>query len=848
MKRILTVITGAALLAVDGWAGAEGFTVTKDGKPACSIIIAKDARKAARFAAAELQAHVRQITGAELPVATDGAAPEGAKILVGESALTRAMGLDNGKFGDQEYLVRVTPQAVALIGRDKDDQTPLNYDLGGNHTWPSAWDQQGTMYAVYDFLEKCCGVKWLTPFEGGTILPTTTSLAATSMDLRRKPFFEYRDTVGGAPAEQCESWQLYPGSADENAASYQAFDKLAFERLHQRFTDAGGYRATGLRGTYQLFNIRHKTGGRKAHCNHSLNHFYDLYWKPNKNVEEYFIKKRPELFAKGYEGIDYPPQMCYSSRELVELVAQEACDYFDKGGYQFKKVLWQAPIGAKWGTDFFAVEPMDNSSFCKCPECQKWLAKTANAQDGQPAVFSNGRYSEYFFNFVNEVAKLVRKKHPDKWVVTLAYASHAVPPSFKLEPNVAVQFCFAANRMPYDLANYGNELKLLDAWVAHTRENRNPLYLWLYYTFPAAMAGDGKFHCFPGFFAHTIGKQFDMFKDKGYRGFFHCGYGQEVEAYVTYKLMDDPALRVDDLLDEYFTGLYGKAGKPLREFYELVEKTYCDPANYPPRSVHQNVGLAWVSLGTTERVARLGELMAKAKTLADTDIARRNVQLFELSTWNYILEGKRGFELRRASPIPKLDVPAIPAASGDPAKADWSKAVELDDRWYEGGTNRLSLRKFSGHAAHDGQFLYLELTDDTDSSKLTVSANVAPFDDWELFIAAQRALPYRQILVGPKGAILALMNGEINWRMYVPWLEHGVNVVNETINGRWVTKMAIPLASLTKDGVKPGGKFHMNIVRVMSPAAAAADKCTIDSWVSGCTVHDVDRLAEVRLQ
>ena len=42
-------------------------------------------------------------------------------------------------------------------GRDKDDRGIVQYDLARNQqaleTWPGIWDEQGTMYAVYDFLD-----------------------------------------------------------------------------------------------------------------------------------------------------------------------------------------------------------------------------------------------------------------------------------------------------------------------------------------------------------------------------------------------------------------------------------------------------------------------------------------------------------------------------------------------------------------------------------------------------------------------------------------------------------------------------------------------------------------------
>ena len=47
-----------------------------------------------------------------------------------------------------------------------------------------------------------------------------------------------------------------------------------------------------------------------------------------------------------------------------------------------------------------------------------------------------------------------------------------------------------------------NDRKVL-ARVAPRRTRERPLYLWLYYCFPALNAKYGNFHYFPGFFAHT---------------------------------------------------------------------------------------------------------------------------------------------------------------------------------------------------------------------------------------------------------------------------------------------------------------------------------------------------------
>ena len=62
------------------------------------------------------------MTGATVPIASDGRAVAGTTILVGESPATVALGLANKDFAPQESLVGVRPGALVLMGRDRDDR------------------------------------------------------------------------------------------------------------------------------------------------------------------------------------------------------------------------------------------------------------------------------------------------------------------------------------------------------------------------------------------------------------------------------------------------------------------------------------------------------------------------------------------------------------------------------------------------------------------------------------------------------------------------------------------------------------------------------------------------------
>ena len=65
-------------------------TLVNNGMPTSTIVVAKDPTTAAVYAAAELQADIKQITGATVPIATDDQTITGTRILVGDGLATQA--------------------------------------------------------------------------------------------------------------------------------------------------------------------------------------------------------------------------------------------------------------------------------------------------------------------------------------------------------------------------------------------------------------------------------------------------------------------------------------------------------------------------------------------------------------------------------------------------------------------------------------------------------------------------------------------------------------------------------------------------------------------------------------
>jgi len=625
---VLVILIELVLTAsTPAYSQSNSVDLVREGLPKASIVIAKDPTPSARLAALELQYHVGLITGAVLPIKTDQDKVAGLRILVGDSEAARKLGFRGDDFQAQEYLIKFLPDAIVLIGRDWQDTEPnrreagvdtlqatiqsyrqkINYCEAVGRTpktesekesieLPGIFDDQSTCYAVYDFLERFCDVRWYGPTELNTNFVPRSTLTIGKKDVRRAPAFKHRHYT--------DNWS-WPITLDQwNNPSQAAAD---------------------------LYARRMRRGGSKWAGNHSLYQYYDRFGKKTAEMPELFEEERPEYFAKGYP-LGPNTQMCYTNPALIQQVTQDARDYFDGKGIRGNR---QPALG-----DYFAIVPMDDARWCKCDTCQAVLAKDRGRIRG--AHFSSGTASNYLFGFVNAVAKEVRKTHPDKFISTLAYHVYAYPPDFPLEPNVAVAPCIQVRNFWAPLVAK-NDLDFYRQWV--DRRDR-PIHLWNYGCFPMELALNKNWNCFPGFSAHRIADLIKMYYRDGVQGVFLCGMGEQVDFYVMMKLYDDPSLDVDALLNEFFTRHFGAASEPMKQFYLRIESIFNDSNNYPEEvrtkenQFHQNEEIAWKYLGTEERMNELGALMSQAEQLAKTDLEKQRVALWKKGVWDYMLEGR----------------------------------------------------------------------------------------------------------------------------------------------------------------------------------------------------------------
>lgn len=789
---VLTVVIVTGLCT--GLAQAERLTLVEDGRPVAGIVLAAEPTRAAQFAVAELQYHLEKMTGTALPVVSDSDPLPRPAILVGESAATRALGLASADFAPQEYLIGFRPGALVLMGRDADDRVAVDYQNAA--TFPGDFDEQGTVYAVYDFLERFCAVRWYLPTELGEVIPARSTLTVEGGDLRRRPAMTYR--------------YVYRG------------ENLPADLIGDTIEREGGYPSLDQRSS-RLFMRRMRQGGERYNANHSFYGYYDR-----------FLDEHPDWFAQGYEG--QPPQMCFTNQDFINQVIADAREYFDTG---------KAQPGAVAAGDFFALVPMDNASWCRCERCAAEILDKPTR--GYPFT-SNDTASDYIFGFINKVAREVGKTHPDKWLAALAYSRYVYPPRREpLEPNVSIMLCLQTRRI-YHPESVANDRRVLSAWTRESVER--PKFVWLYYCYPTLWAARQGWRPYPGFFAHSIVEQFAQFHRSGVRGFFiepsYLAHSQrsplldQLELYITYHLAADPAFDGNRAIAEFFERYYGPAAAPMRALYESMEATYADPANHRGE-VAQTETQAWTMLGTEERMREYGRLLLQARAaVRDADpVYAQRVNLFDRGVYRWMRAGREDFlELQalRGSTLPSATIPRIPSAGGDPDRVDWSAAAVLGD--WATLRGEPTERQVQARMAHDGEYLYLELEEaGIDPSKLVLGDAVTVWneDEWELFFARERGPRYRQMGLNAAGVHYDLAYDEPR----TEW-DSGVILRSDTsAPDRWTVRMALPLRRLVPGGAKPGDTLAFNALRATRMSRALAWSPTFGGFREPARMGDI---------
>ena len=276
---------------------AFGVTIARDGKSDYVIVLAKDAPPANQRAAKELQSYLKQMCGAELAIVDDDR-PPARSIMVGPN---RFLKVDD--VGEDGFFIQPSGEGFIIAGSG----------------------QRGTMYGVYEFLEKL-GVRWFTPKV--TVVPKRPTIEIELPREKQIPAFEYRE----------------PYFTEAREKDWAARNKLIGHHVP----------------------LDESTGGNIRYAD--FVHSFDRLIPPG------LFAKHPEYFPEiGGKRVNGYVQRCLTNPEVLKLAVAGV------------KAAFKATPDAVITT----VSQNDVDKWCECAECKKIVAKYGGVQAGVYLWFVN---------------------------------------------------------------------------------------------------------------------------------------------------------------------------------------------------------------------------------------------------------------------------------------------------------------------------------------------------------------------------------------------------------------------------------------------------------------------------
>ena len=367
---------------------------------------------------------------------------------------------------------------------------------------------RGALYGVYELLERFGGCGWYAPWR--TVVPKRERLVVPDgTSISDRPAFEMRQP----------SWYGV--------------------RTNQLF--AARCRMNGGSPDGAVPDPDPKYGGCPMRFAHRLytSHTFLTLVPPERHFAAH-----PEYFSEiGGRRVSESTQLCLSNPEVADVAAASALAF----------------AAADSGARVVGVSQMDWGNFCECTGC-KAILDEEGSRAGQT------------LRFVNAVAERIERSRPDLMVETIAYGETFKPPK-KVRPrrNVIVCCCTSADYAE-PLACAVRERNVAwkreyETWTSWT----DRIYQWDY-------TPNFRWFFLPHPNIDVYGPNLRYYRDHGAKWVYMDGqplpggdFG-DLRCWVLAKLMWNPELPTEELVDRFCRGAYGAGAPHVREAYDLARK------------------------------------------------------------------------------------------------------------------------------------------------------------------------------------------------------------------------------------------------------------------------------------
>lgn len=399
------------------------------------------------------------------------------------------------------------------VPKEKLDKDGLLIKNTGNSLLITGGTDKGVLYGVYTFLEKYLGCRKYTA--AATYVPKKSTIVFGAINDMQLPAFSYREN-------------FYRDATDPE---YQLWHKLDSH-----------------------------VGPGKSEWGYWVHTFETLlspleYGEAHPEYFSYYDGKRHAGTIPSWDGAGLQPesQLCLSNPEVLEIVCKNL----------------QAAITKNPEALYWSVSQNDNVNYCRCDNCAA-LDKQYAAYAPEEKMYSTHGGSKYvalgmgsILTFVNKVAE----RFPDKIISTLAYQHSRVPPKGIVpRKNVNIMLCSieSPRNSTFEKGDtaFANDLK---GWGKLT----NNIIIWDY-----VIRFSNLFAPFPNL--RILQPNLKFMHDNGVSAVFEQGNREiggeaaELRAYLINKLLWNPNINVDEVMQDFLSGYYGNAAKPIKAYIDLL--------------------------------------------------------------------------------------------------------------------------------------------------------------------------------------------------------------------------------------------------------------------------------------
>ena len=417
----------------------------------------------------------------------------------------------------------IQPLADQLkLRKSKDDEIAI-YCIDGN-IYLAGNSPRAALYAVYAFMRKYMGVKWLWPGEDGTFYTSDIGSVPNDLAFNYKPSFRFR------------MMSLQEKNSDES----RFFNVRNF--VHDEDFRFGGDRYTGGEA------ISPRRSDFKDHPE----------WFAVRPVTKEWFEKHPELCADPVvEGdqvmVRYlPPPTgwswvingCWSNEGFTNACVERMKEY----------------IRLKQATHV-SMHPADSMGRCLCDKCKAMIDPDEST-----------RWYDYHARLVREL----KKEFPDLRYSVLAYQEYYTVPKHPVEEVEFVEYCNYRRCFIHKIGNPNcgsnrSDFQTLDDWIHHQVGKKVPVGLWDYtYDMFSPMLSVPVYAYFADLIKYCA--ENDLVKI-----YFENGNGarkSRLSTWIAAQMMWDASADPEKLLDEYCRTAYGPGAKSMAAYHRACAQAW----------------------------------------------------------------------------------------------------------------------------------------------------------------------------------------------------------------------------------------------------------------------------------